>query len=90
MSTQQQIDKAISDVNALVAAGILNNGQGNSLTSKLDNATKKFHQGNTNAGINQLEAFINHIEAFINVGILDDDVGEALIEKIVKAKVSAG
>lgn len=90
LSTQQQIDNAFSDVNALVAAGILNNGQGKSLTSKLDKATKKFDQGKTNAGIKKLEAFINRIEAFINAGILDDDVGAALIDKIVKAIVSAG
>jgi hypothetical protein len=89
LSTQQQIDNAISDVDALVAAGILNNGQGDSLTSKLDNAINKFDQGQTNAGINQLEALINQLEAFINAGILDDDEGEDLINQILSAIASA-
>lgn len=41
----------------------LPNGTENSLTSKLANAQKSFDKGNTNSGINQLEAFINSIEA---------------------------
>ena len=38
-SAQQQIETALPDVEALVAAGILNDGQGNSLSSKLAGAT---------------------------------------------------
>lgn len=90
LSTQQQLDDVFADVEGLVDAGILNNGQGNSLTSKLDNAGKKFDKGKTNAGVNQLEAFINQLEAFINAGILDGEDCDDLIDQITRTIVSAG
>lgn len=89
LSAQQQIDNAFCDVEALVAAGILSGGEGNALTSKLDNAVRSLDSGKTRSGVNQLDAFINQLDAFIIAGVLDDDEGEDLIEQIARAIASA-
>ena len=38
-------------------------GTENSLASKIENAQASIEDGNTNAGVNKLEAFINQVEA---------------------------
>jgi YVTN family beta-propeller protein len=48
---------------ALVQAGTLNHGNGNALTSKLDEVTAKIARGDDHAAINQLGAFVNQVEA---------------------------
>jgi len=64
----------------LVAAGVLNQGQGNALIVKLEGAQKKLDKGQTNAAINQLQAFINQVNDFISAGILTPVQGQALID----------
>ncbi|HEY2976233.1 MAG TPA: FG-GAP repeat protein [Pyrinomonadaceae bacterium] len=72
---------ALADqVEALVAEGILNGGQGNSLLAKLHAALRQVDRGNTAAAINQLQAFIHEVQALIESGVLPAAEGEPLIE----------
>jgi len=77
---QEQIQALIDQVGALVAAGVLNKGQGNALTAKLQAALNAANRGNTTAATNQLEAFINQVNAFVNAGVLAPAQGQALID----------
>ena len=78
---QEQIAFFLIDpVNALVAAGVLNQGQGSGLLRKLDAAGQALDRGNATAAINQLQAFINQVEAFINAGTLSPAEGQPLID----------
>lgn len=72
----------IDQVQALVDAGLLNGGQGNSLISKLEAAIKQLDKGNTTPAINQLQAFINEVNAFMNSTppILTPAEGQPLID----------
>lgn len=56
----------------------LPNGLESSLTSKLSNAIASFQNGNTTAGVNQLNAFINQVNAHSGGNITLEDA-EALI-----------
>jgi len=78
-SAVDQVDLLIEQIEALVAAGILNDGQGNALISKLMNALDKLEKSQTKAAANQLEAFINQVEDFVAYGILTAEQGAALI-----------
>jgi hypothetical protein len=82
LSPQDAIDEIITEVEELVADGILNKGQGNALISKLKNAIKKIDQGNIKAATNILYACINQINAFIDTGILTPEQGQQLIDAI--------
>jgi hypothetical protein len=75
--------------NDLVANGPLNNGQGNSLTSKLQNAIDKLNPRNPNAGINQLQAFIKQLSAFVNSGQLMQSAAKPFIDAANAAIQSA-
>jgi len=75
-------ENTISDVEALVDDGVLNNGNGNALTSKLDNAISKLDNGQTNAAINKLNSFINQVNAFVNSGKLTSQQGQDLIDAV--------
>ena len=80
LSPQQQIGILTTNVETLVTTGILNQGQGNALTSKLEAAISMLNKSNENTAINQLQAFINQIEALIMGGILPVNEGQSLIE----------
>lgn len=85
---QEATQDLIADVQELVASKVLNQGQGNSLIVKLENAIKKMDQGNYKAAINMLYAFINQVTDFHNTGILTDEQANALIasaERIIDA-----
>jgi hypothetical protein len=68
------------DVQALVAQGVLNGGQGNALLAKLRAARQQAERGNTDAASNHIEAFLNQVEDFVADGILSPEQGEALTE----------
>jgi len=78
-SASEQIDLLIDDVEELIAAGVLNRGQGNALLSKLWNIRRKIARGKINAAIGQLGAFVNQVEGFVRAGILTEEQGAALI-----------
>jgi titin len=89
LSAQQQAALLIGQVNVLVNAGILNSGDGNALTEKLNNATASLNAGSITAGVNQLHAFINQARAFQNAGKLTSDQADALINAADAAIFSA-
>ncbi len=72
LSATQQSQNLVAQVNALVTAGILNGGQGNSLTTKLKNVT------NTR-GANQVRAFINHLNDLVRTGVLTQAQADPLL-----------
>ena len=76
----QTTQNLIDDVQALVDSGVLNQGQGNSLTAELEGAVAKLDQGNITAAINKLQAFINQVNAFLNAGILTPAQAESLTD----------
>jgi len=80
LTTAAEINELIDDVQKLVDDGVLNGGQGNALTSKLENVLAKLDKGNTNAAANQLGAFINQVEDFVYEGVLTAEQGELLIK----------
>ncbi len=76
----ERIGYLVGDVQALVDAGVLNRGQGNSLIAKLENAIKDINKGKTTAACNKLGAFINQVEAFIQAGTLTAGQGQPLMD----------
>jgi pullulanase-type alpha-1,6-glucosidase len=87
---EDQLELVIGDIELLVEAGILNQGQGNALVSKLSNAIDSLERGRDNAAANQLGAFINHVYALVSAGILTQDQGNALISSVENAIDSIG
>jgi len=77
---EDQIENLMARVEDLVAAGLLNRGNGNALVSKLRNALKRLDKGNEKAAVNQINAFINQVRAFINSGKLPEEEGQILID----------
>ena len=67
-------------VNALKTAGVLNNGQANSLLQKLANAESALNRGQAHTAINILNAFINEVNAMINSGKLTAVQGQDLLD----------
>ena len=68
-----------ASVVSLVTQGVLNAGQGNSLTSKLSAAIDQANRGNGTAARNQLQAFINEVNALIGSERLSTSQGQDLI-----------
>jgi pullulanase-type alpha-1,6-glucosidase len=81
-AVEDQIDLVIDDIAMLIDDGVLNAGQGNALTVKLENALARFSRGQTNAAVNQLFAFIDQVEDFVADGILSPEEGAALIAAV--------
>jgi len=78
---EQVIQNLINEeVEELVTAGVLNQGQANALTAKLEAAIQKVSQGNSNAATNQLKAFIKQVNALIKAGVLSQAEGQLLID----------
>jgi uncharacterized repeat protein (TIGR01451 family) len=69
----------INQINNLADAGILNQGQGNSLNTILRAAKMQVERNKTTMTVNQLHAFIEHISAFVRADILSQSQGEELI-----------
>jgi len=76
-----QIELLLEDVEALVAAGTLNPGQGNALAAKLNAALAQVEKGNPIPAIGALGAFINQVEALVQGGILTQEEGQALADE---------
>ncbi len=80
-----KVVEIISDVQGLVAAGALSNGQGNGLLAKLQAAIQQTNSGQTATAVNQLNAFINQVNDFVGEGILTPAQGQLLIDKANEA-----
>jgi hypothetical protein len=79
-SVQDQIAQLTEQVNALVSSGVLSEGNGNALISKLSNAATSFTNSNNNAGINKIEAFIHQVNAFLSAGSLTSAEAQSLVD----------
>ncbi|MCI0552868.1 MAG: DUF5050 domain-containing protein, partial [Anaerolineae bacterium] len=77
---QKKISAVIAKVQAFVASGSLNNGQGNSLLVKLQAATQQLDGGKVSTAVNQLQAFINQTKAFIDSKVLSEEEGKELVD----------
>ena len=76
------------DVQALVEAGGLNQGQGRALTNRLDQALRFLEQGREDQAAKHLEDFVRQIETYVRTGRLTQEAGQPLIdqaEKVVEA-----
>jgi HYR domain/NHL repeat len=80
LTPQQATQSLVSSVNSLVSQGVLNQGEGNALTSKLQASINQMNNGNGNAARNQLQALINQVNALMNSGRLSASEGQALID----------
>lgn len=67
-------------VNQLIADGSLSSGNGNSLTSSLDAASKQLADGKTTPAINQLQAFISKANTMVKTGKLTSAQGQVLVD----------
>ena len=77
-------------VQDFVNAGILNPGQGNSLSSKLTHVVQSLNLGEINTACNQLRAFINEVDALISSGVLTSAQGEPLIGAATGIRTALG
>lgn len=82
VTPEEAISALIADVDALVASGALNKGQGNALKAKLNAALASLEKGHTAAAVNQLQAFVQQVNAFILGGTLTLAEGLALLEAV--------
>lgn len=84
------IARARAGVEALVGDGRLNRGQGNSLTVKLDAASRALERGNTSAALGPLNAFLNELRAMVQSGRLTDAEVLAMREVIQRVIANLG
>jgi hypothetical protein len=69
----------INQVHSFQSSGVLNRGQANALTVKLDNAIDKLNSGQPNTACNNLNAFVNQVNAFVSAGILTPAEADLLL-----------
>ena len=86
----QAIQALISNVESLVAQGVLNHGNGNALISKLEAARKQLERGHVRPAGNQINAFINQVEAFIRSRKLTPQQGQPLIDAAMSILLQIG
>jgi len=77
----QPIDAIISNVQALVASGVLNNGEGNALLVKLQHAIQHLDSGNATTAANDLQSFVNEVTDYIAQDLLTGAEGQPLIDE---------
>jgi uncharacterized repeat protein (TIGR03803 family) len=68
----------VTQVNGLLAQGVINKGQDNSLVKKLQNAVSLIIASKIEGAIGNLEGFINEVNDLENSGVLTGDQGSAL------------
>ena len=78
-SSDGGIGKAMARIEALVQSGVLNRGQGNALTTKLQRALRAIEAGAFKVAGNVLNAFVNQVIDLVDDGVLGHADGELLI-----------
>jgi hypothetical protein len=78
-SAEEPVQNLQSVVNSLVSGSGLNQGQGNSLNSKLNAALSAFDRQNSLAASNVLGAFIDEAMALVRGSVLSSQQGDLLI-----------
>jgi hypothetical protein len=79
VSAEEQIQSIAEQVWLWVDEGVIDQGQGNALQSKLDNAIDSLAKNNVTAAVNKLRAFENQIQALVNSGRLTREEGDAIV-----------
>lgn len=64
----------------MLTAGVLNDGQANSLLSKLEDAVQLLEDGKVTPAVHKLEDFISEVSNFIDNGTLTSAQGQPLID----------
>jgi hypothetical protein len=80
LSPQQATTSTIDQVQTLAETGVVNGGQANALTVKLNNAIKQLDKGKSHVATNMLQAFINQVADLMNEGVLTPEDGQVLID----------
>ena len=75
----RDIEQLLGDVNCLVSAAILNQGQGSALAATLQAAIGQTGQDKTVPAVKQLRAFVEHVNALMQAGVLSYAQGRPLI-----------
>lgn len=86
LSTIQGTERAMALVGRLLADGLIDRGNANSLAAKLDAAKKQIERGNLTPAMNQLEAFLNELDAMVRSGRLsaaDAEGLRALVARVI-------
>jgi len=84
----QGIERAMEMVAQLAAGGLLNHGNANSLTTKLENAKRQLERGHVTPAVNQLEALLHELDAMVRSGRLSAaDAGPLrdLVERLIES-----
>ncbi len=76
---QEMIRSLIMEIEALREAGVLNDGQANSLITKLENAIINLDKGKSKTALNNLNAFMNEVQSLVDEGVLTPEEGQSLI-----------
>ena len=90
VTAEDVLNDLIDDVKDLGDDDILNNGQENSLTKKLENIIAKLNKEKTNVACNQLGAFENQVLDFIVNGVLSASEGQELLDVTSDVKNTLG
>ncbi|HEU0038192.1 MAG TPA: hypothetical protein VFR76_02855, partial [Verrucomicrobiae bacterium] len=77
----ERIQGLVTWVNVDEAAGILDNGNGSSLTAKLTSALTNAASGNVQAAVNNVKAFHKKVEALVKTGRLPKAAAQFLISE---------
>jgi len=80
ISQEQSLADVLTDLEILHMAGVISNGQANSLSQKIDNAVKKLDQGRPEKAIQQLNNFINQVNEFVTDGVMTSAEAQPLID----------
>lgn len=76
------IERLISDIGLLEEAEMLNKGQANSFVVKLEAAFKQYFMSHYKASTNVLTALVNQVYEFIDCGVLTEQQGMTIINKV--------
>lgn len=76
---QQQIQGTVNQVQSFINSGVIPNGSGNALESKLDSATKKLNDGKIEQTRKVLLGFIKEIEGMMVKKVISQTDGTTLI-----------
>ncbi len=80
LTPQEAIVPLINKVEVLVTKGALNQGRGNSLIAKLEDAIQHLNRENEKPAIKKLEDFISQVNNFIHAEVLLPEEGQPLID----------
>jgi probable HAF family extracellular repeat protein len=80
LSSEEILQGINEEIDVLLEADVLNQGEAAALTNTLNVATAMLNDGNTTAAVNQLEAFIKQVETMIRRGTLTSEEGQPLID----------